>query len=110
MSTNLPAWTCCTSLAGTGRVDIERLRSPDAPGKHQSKPPDCPSSCGGTVCITGVDTLQATGGSTPVADVLEIWIEERDAGGGRDPKGVVPAGRRRGPYRSRSGLSLDTNK
>ena len=93
ISTNLPARICWTSRAGTGRTDIERLRSLDdaAPGSNQSlgkRPPNswCDETRGEAVDV----------GTRPEVPVVASRTEPIDAGGGIDPKVLAPTTKRTG--------------
>ena len=90
MSTYFPDWIWRTSLAGTGRDDMERLRSSllDVSGHDHSGTADRPTGRWGAKGMDNVGAPQATGDTTPVAEEPDSWIEARDAGGGRDPRGV----------------------
>ena len=94
MSTYLPDQIWCTSLAGTGRDDIERLRSPlpDPLGNNQSGIATCPTCGWNAKGRDDVGTPGVTEDPTPVAEESDSWIEARDAGGGRDPRGVQSMG------------------
>ena len=85
----LPARICCTTLAGTGRSDIERLNplSSEVFGSNQS------GTCGKPPCWLDDDgmleatALQAAGNVLP-GGKQDNGIVDRETGGGRLPKGV----------------------
>ena len=87
ISIYLPAWICWTSLRGTGRAEIDRLRPPEVLGDSQSGSTDGP--------VVGCDPGgKARVGVPPAGDDPTLGpgdpdsrTEARAAGAGRDPKG-----------------------
>ena len=91
MSTYFPDQISCTSLAGTGHDDMERLKSsfPDTLGSVNSGTTICPNCEWGSTGMVNVCMLHVIGDTNLVIAGLDNWIEARDAGEGSDPKGVL---------------------
>ena len=83
MSTNWPDLTCCTIRAGTGRRDMERLRSVDctevtgAGGWIRGTPAGADVPCGDS---------QAMG----TCGFAESGMDASETGGGIDPSAPIP--------------------
>ena len=88
ISIYLPAWICWTSLRGTGRAEIDRLRPPEVLGDNQSGSTNSPVVGCGQGGKARVGAPPAGDDSTPGSGDPDSRTEARAARAGRDPKGT----------------------